>query len=99
MGLPLRPADVAVRVLLFVPAVLPSVQETTWAIPLPFVATGVVGLTVPPPVATANVTAVPSTAFVARSRTSTDGAIATAVPAAADCPSPALIEIVVALPC
>src|SRR5262249_31315734 len=39
-GLPPRPADVAVSVLLLVPAVVPSVQLLTDAIPDAFVATG-----------------------------------------------------------
>jgi hypothetical protein len=61
-GLPGRPLDVAVRVL--VPAVVPNVQDVTAAMPLPLVVTGVVGLTVPPPDATANVTATPATGLL-----------------------------------
>src|SRR5216117_3315054 len=54
-GLPARPVAVAVNV--FGPAVVPRVQAVTAAMPLAFVVTGLVGLTVPPPDATANVTA------------------------------------------
>jgi hypothetical protein len=77
-GLPASPLDVAVRVL--VPAVVPRVQDVTAAIPLALVVTDVVGLTVPPPEATANVTATPATGLLNWSRTSTDGGVATAVP-------------------
>jgi hypothetical protein len=59
--------------------VAPSVQLVTAAIPLPFVVTAVVGTTVPPPEATANVTLVPDTGLLKASRTSTAGAVATAV--------------------
>jgi hypothetical protein len=61
-GLPVRPLDVAVR--LFVPAVVPRVHDVTAAMPLPLVVTGVVGLTVPPPKATANVTETPATGLL-----------------------------------
>jgi hypothetical protein len=80
-GLPVSPLDVAVRV--FVPAIVPSVQDVTAAIPLALVVTGVVGLTVPPPDATANVTATPPTGLLNWSRTITDGGVATAVPTVA----------------
>src|SRR5439155_4564726 len=87
-GLPVSVPDVTVRV--FGPAVGPNVQEVTAVIPFAPVATGVVGLTVPEPDATANVTLTPATGFPFASRTITDGAISTAVPAVAVCPSPAL---------
>jgi hypothetical protein len=61
-GLPVRPLDVAVRV--FVPAVVPSVQDVAAAIPLALVLTGVVGVTAPPPEATAKVTATPATGLL-----------------------------------
>ena len=53
-GLPLSPGDVAFRV--FAPVFVPSVHEVTLAIPLALVVTAAVGLTVPPPEATAKVT-------------------------------------------
>jgi hypothetical protein len=90
-GLPLRVPEVAVRVL--VPAVVPSVQLVTTAIPLLFVVTAVVGTTVPPPNATANVTSVPETGLLKASRTITAGAIATAVPTVALWLLPALTAI------
>jgi len=80
-GEPVRPVAVAVSVLL--PAVVPSVHEVTAAIPLAFVVTAVVGTTTPPPEATANVTLTPLTGLLLTSRTITDGATATAVPAVA----------------
>ena len=95
-GEPVSPADVAVRVLL--PAVVPSVQLVTAAIPLAFVAIAVVGTTVPPPDATAKVTFTPLTGLLLASRTMTEGATATAVPAVALWPFPALIAICVAAP-
>src|SRR5213596_3868236 len=58
-GLPARPVDVAVNV--FGPAVVPRVQLVTAAMPLAFVVTGLVGVTLPPPDATAHVTATPAT--------------------------------------
>src|SRR5512135_1285258 len=80
-GLPVRPVDVAVSE--FAPAVVPSVQLVTCAIPLALVRIGVVGLTVPPPPATANVTLTPATGLPCVSVTSTLGAVATAVPTVA----------------
>lgn len=95
IGLPVNPVEVAVRVLL--PAVAPSVQLPTVAMPPAFVvAERPVAL--PPPVATANVTVTPATGLLFASRTITDGAVVTAAPAVAVCPSPALIAIVVAVP-
>src|SRR5205823_14945027 len=95
-GLPARPVAVAVSE--FGPAVGPSVHDVTAATPLAFVVTGAVGLTVPPPDATANVTLTPATGFPFASRTITEGATGTAVPAGADWSLPALIAIVLAAP-
>src|SRR5439155_7946909 len=95
-GLPVSVPEVAVSV--FGPAVVPSVHEVTAAIPLAPVVTGVVGVTEPPPDATANVTLTPPTGLPCASRTITEGATGTAVPAVADWPSPALIAIELAAP-
>jgi hypothetical protein len=80
-GLPVSVPEVAVSV--FVPAVVPSVQLVTAAIPLLPVRTTVVGTTVPPPEATANVTLVPDTGLLNASRTITAGGIATVAPTVA----------------
>ena len=80
-GLPDSPLAVAVRV--FDPAVVPSVHDVTLAMPFVPVVTGVVGTTVPPPDATANVTATPLTGFPFPSFTITDGGELTALPAVA----------------
>ena len=85
-GLPVRPDAVAVSVL--VPAVVLKVHEVAAAIPSPPVVT-VVGVTVPLPGATANVTATPDTGLPLASLTITEGGGLTAVPAGADVP-PAL---------
>jgi hypothetical protein len=61
-GLPMRASAVASRV--FVPAVVPSVQEVTRATPFAFVLIAVVGTTVPPPETTANVTGTPATGLL-----------------------------------
>jgi hypothetical protein len=95
-GLPVRPLEVAASVL---PALVPSVHDVTAAMPLELVVTGVVGTTVPPPLATAKVTLTPCTPFPSASLTLTDGAVATAVPASADWPSPSFTVIVVAVCC
>src|SRR5256885_741822 len=95
-GLPVSVPEVAVSV--FGPAVGPNVQDVTVAIPLAPVVTGVVGVTVPPPDPTANVTLTPPTGLPFASRTITEGATGTAVPTVADCPFPALIAIWVAVP-
>ncbi len=58
------PVPDAVAVNVLPPAVEPSVQEVTVAMPLVPVITGVVGLTVPPPAPTANVTATPGTGLL-----------------------------------
>src|SRR5213595_2381992 len=93
-GLPASDPDAAVNV--FDPAVGPSVHDATAATPSAPVVTGLVGLTLPPPVPGANVTPTPATGLPNWSRTITDGVTATAVPTRADCPSPALIAIWVA---
>ena len=80
--LPARPAALALSV--FAPAVGPSVQEATAAMPSAPVATGVAGFTVPSPDVTAKVTETPFTGLPLASVTSTDGGLATAVPAVAD---------------
>src|SRR5205823_5190466 len=72
--------------------------DVTVAIPLAPVVTGVVGVTVPPPDPTANVTLTPPTGLPFASRTTTEGAIGTADPAVADWPFPALIAIWLAVP-
>src|ERR1700739_5024574 len=95
-GLPVRVPEVAVRVL--VPAVVPRVQLVTAAIPLAFVVTAVVGFTVPPPDATANVTLTPATGLLDASRTITAGGVVTAVPTVALWLFPALTAIDAAAP-
>jgi hypothetical protein len=83
-----RPAAAAVR--LFFPAVVPSVHAVSAAMPLAFVTTGVVGLTLPLPAAGVNVTATPATGLLNWSRTITAGGVATAVPTVAIWLFPAL---------
>ena len=96
IGLPVSPLAVAVR--LFGPAVGPSVHDVTVAIPFAPVVTGAVGTTVPPPEATANVTATAATGFPFPSFTMTEGGVATALPAVAVCPFPAFTAIELAAP-
>src|SRR5574341_323176 len=91
-GLPPRPGEVAVREL--APAAVPRVQLPTVAMP----AASVVALApvmLPPPDATAKVTAIPGTGLLYWSWTITDGGVATAVPTVALWPSPALAAICV----
>src|SRR5690348_11842859 len=95
-GLPLSVPDVARSV--FVPAVGPRVHDVAAAIPLALLVTGVVGLTVPPPDATANVTATPATGFAFASVTRTEGGIGTAVPAVTVWLFPALTAMLAAAP-
>ena len=59
-GPPVSPAEVAVRVLLLPPAVVPRIQEPTVATPDAFVVCEL-PVTEPPPVAAANVTETPAT--------------------------------------
>src|SRR5713101_6869724 len=95
-GLPVRASAVAVNV--FDPAVVPSVQDVTAAMPPTLVVTGVVGVTVPPPTVTAKVTATPATGLPLASFTITEGAIATAVPTVAVWVLPAFTATWVAVP-
>ena len=83
-GEPVSPAAVALSV--FAPAVVPSVQPVTAAIPSAPVATvaGDAGSIEPPPDATANVTETPETGLPLASVTSTLGGIVTDDPATAD---------------
>ena len=94
-GLPVSPLDVAVRV--FTPAVLPSVQLPTVATPLTLVVDEV-PVALPPPNATAKVTATPLTALPLWSVTRTEGAVAIAAPTVPLWLLPALTAIVVAAP-
>jgi len=82
-GLPESPLAAAVRV--FAPALEPSVQDVSVAIPEPFVVTvpPLAGDVEPPPAVTVKVTTVPVTALPFTSRTSTEGATDTAVLTAA----------------
>src|SRR5207244_7242995 len=80
-----------------VPAVGLKVHDVAAAIPSVPVVTGVVGVTVPLPGATANVTATPDTGLPFASFTITEGGGVTAVPAGADAP-PALWAIDAAAP-
>src|SRR5207237_8297620 len=77
-GLPARDPAAAVNV--FGPAVGPRVHAVTAATPSAPVVTGGVGVTLPPPVPGANVTATPATGLPCWSCTITDGGTATAVP-------------------
>src|SRR5712672_1417504 len=82
-GLPVRPVLVAVRVLLLVPAVVPSFQEPTVAMPAALVVWEP-PVTEPPPDATAKVTETPATGLPNWSLTRTEGATATLVSTVAD---------------
>ena len=94
-GDPTSPSAVAVRV--FVPAVGPSVQLPTVAMPEALVL-GLSAVIEPPPEATANTTVISPTGFPSMSVTSTDGGLDTSVPAAADCPFPPLAPMPAAGP-
>ena len=72
-----------VAVIVLEPTVVPSVQLPTAAMPLAFVVADK-SVPEPPPVATANVTETPETAFPFTSLTMTLGAVPTADPAVAD---------------
>ena len=97
-GFGVIPPGAAVAVSEFGPATLPSVHDAAVATPEALVVTAVTGSTAPPPPATANVTDTPATGLLLASRTSTAGAVVTAVPAVADCPSPTLMLIWVGAP-
>jgi hypothetical protein len=92
---PVKPLVEAVRV--FEPAVVPSVQPPTVATPALFVVC-VPPVTEPPPLATAKVTVTPLTGFPFASFTVTAGAVLTADPAVALCPSPAVLTTEAAVP-
>src|ERR1019366_7827178 len=94
-GDPVSPVDVAVIV--FVPAVVPSVQLPTVAIPLVFVVC-VPLVMLPPPEATTKVTLTPLTALPFASFTITLGSVATADPAVALWLFPAFTAIRAAAP-
>src|SRR5439155_885993 len=95
-GLPASPVAVAVSE--FGPTVGPSVHEIASASRRAPVDIGVVGVTVPPPEATANVTLTPATGLPFASCTITEGGVATVVPAVADWLFPALTAIELAAP-
>ena len=97
-GLPVRLVTVAVTEL--APAVVPSVQLVSVAIPLAFVTTvaGLAGLVVPPPPVTVNTTLTPATAVPLASVTFTLGGAATTVPAVVDCVVTEFAAIVVGAP-
>src|SRR5262245_54483307 len=88
-GLPVSPVDAALSV--FAPAVVPSVQLVSAAMPLALVAivAGDAGVIVPPPPVTVNVTFTPLTGLLKASRTNTDGSVGRIVPTVATCPLPA----------
>ena len=85
-GVPEGPLALAVSVLLFAPAVGPSVQLVSAAIPLALVFTtaGDAGTVAPPPAVTVKVTATFGTGLLPASRTTTAGGIATVVPTMPD---------------
>src|SRR5438093_478128 len=95
-ALPVSLVEVAVSE--FGHAVGTSVPDVTTATPPLHVALAIFGLTVPPPEATANMTLTPPTGLPFASRTITEGATGTAVPAVAVWPLPALMAICVAAP-
>src|SRR3972149_3060145 len=74
----------------------PGGPEVPAAPPAALVVTAVVGATVPPPEATANVTETPATGLPNGSATRTEGEVATAVPTGALWPFPALIAMLLA---
>jgi hypothetical protein len=84
-GLPVNPPELAVTVLLLVPAVFPSVQLASVAIPLLLVGivAGLAGFEEPPPAVTVKTTATPGTPFPLPSVTFTEGGAPTAVPTVA----------------
>ncbi len=96
-GLPVSEPEVAVKVLLLVPAVGPSVQSPTVAMPDTSVATVAGPLIEPPPPVTAKVTITPCTELTP-SVTLTEGRVPTAVPAIALCVSTELAAMVVPEP-
>src|SRR5579859_1676081 len=97
-GLPPPVNPVAVAVIELGPTVLPRIHEPIVAIPDELVVVGFVPVSDPLPVTTAKVTVTPETGLLLTSVTRTEGAMATELPAVADCPSPALIDIFAAPP-
>ena len=95
-GEPVRPSQVAVRVL--APTVVPSVQPPTVAMPEASVVTVGPPAMPPPPAVTAKVTLAPLTGLSCASVTMTLGAVATAIPATAVWASPAFRAICAAGP-
>jgi hypothetical protein len=95
-GEPVSPATVAVSV--FAPTVVPKVQAGLVAIPALSVTTAPEDANEPPPLPTAKVTGTPLTALPCASVTTTEGAVATAVPTVALCRSPDRTAIRVAAP-
>src|SRR5207253_1483085 len=94
-GLPFTPGAVAVNV--FAPAVVPSVQLPTAAMPLALVV-WLAPVMLPLPGPTANVTETPCTGLPFASFTITAGAVATALFTVAVCLSPPLTAMLPALP-
>ena len=84
-GLPVRPVDDAVTVLLSVPVEAPTTQLDAEAMPDEFVVTAVAGSTVPLPAVAAKVTRTPEMGLVPLSVTFTEGGSATAVLTVAVC--------------
>jgi hypothetical protein len=83
-GAPLNPVAVSV----FAPTIVPKVQAGLVAIPPLSVITAPEDANEPPPLPTAKVTGTPLTALPCASVTTTEGAVATAVPTVALCRSP-----------
>jgi hypothetical protein len=94
-GEPVRPDTVAVNV--FVPAVVPRVQDPTVAMPEAFVVADR-PVPEPPPEAIAKVTVAPGTRLPPESVRTTDGAVESAEPAVAVWLLPAFRAIAVAAP-
>jgi hypothetical protein len=95
-GEPVSPATVAVSV--FAPTVVPKVQAGLVAIPALSVTTAPEDTNEPPPLPTAKVTGTPLTALPCASVTTTEGAVATAVPTVALCGFPDRTAIRAAAP-
>jgi hypothetical protein len=95
-GEPVSPATVAVSV--FAPAVVPKVQSGLVAIPALSVLTAFEDAIDPAPPLTLKVTPTPLTALPCASVTTTEGAVATAVPTVPLCWSPPFMAMRVATP-
>src|SRR5207247_11166571 len=94
----LIPGSASLAVSVFVPFVVPSVQEAAAAIPFPPLHAALPILTLPLPAAGANVTVTPCTGLPLASCTITDGGELTALPAGADCVVGLLAPITAAVP-